>query len=570
MRKREIEILLRAGFPDTKDKIKSANDDTKPKSKSADDNTKQHSQSRASGDDIKENFQDNSPRDVEELFQQMREKEMDILRKAGFPDTKQQTRSKSVEEDIEQLYQDKLVGKDEKENSQREGTGEASRQQSQSKNAENDVEELFQQMRKREIEILLRAGFPDTKDKIKSADDDTKPQSKIKTADDDTKQHPQNRASGDDTKENFQSNSPRDVEELFQQMRKKEMDILRKAGFPDTKQQTRSKNVEEDIEQLYQSNPVGKDDKENSQREGTGEASKQESQSKNAENDLEELFQQMRKREIEILLRAGFPDTKDKIKSAYDDTKQHPRNKTSGDDTKENFQSNSPRDVEELFQQMRKKEIDVLRKAGFPVTKQQSRSKSIEEDIQQRSQSTPLEKDVKGKSQSKESGEVTRQQSQSKSVATDVEELFQQMRKREIEILLRAGFPDAKETADDDTKLQNKIKTAEKDSKQEPRGISNVEATTLKAESKNAKNDKEKKDDETHGPEENEQAAHSCDVNEDESIGSFTEPMYWCCICIYRKRAHNKKRKDENNEKRPGLLKRFRRFVRRTFHIGHE
>ncbi|XP_062612718.1 nexilin-like, partial [Saccostrea cucullata] len=524
MRRKEMDVLLRAGFPDSRQQYKSKSvREPGKQSQTVEKYTNDQSQGKPA-------------ENVEEVFQQLRKREMEILLRAGFPYTKQQVRCKS-DEDV---------------------TKHAKTAESNTPQHPQNVEEVFQQMRKKEMETLLSAGFPDTKQTPRCKSEEQVARH-LKTIEKDP--HQQKITTGNNAKQNCRSDSPTDVEELFQQMRKKEIDVLRKAGFSDTKQLACSESDTEDVKQLPRSNPVGEDEIEKPQKEGTGEASIQTSESKGVEKEVEELFQQMRKKEIEILQRVGFPDSKDRIKHADDDIKpqsksetaekdtmQHLRNRTSDDESKGDFQGDSPGDVEELFQQMRQKEIDILRKAGFPETKEQPCNKSIEEDIQQLSQSKPVEKKDKEKSQSKETVDATRQESQNKNTATNVEELFQKMRKREMEILLRAGFPDTKVNADDNTKLQNKTKTTEKESKQQPQGKG--EATTLKDESKNAEKD---------------ESGDNLDVNQGDSIESFTGPMYWCCICIYRRRAHNKKQKDVKQEKRPGLLKRFRRFLSRTF-----
>ncbi|XP_034327374.2 uncharacterized protein [Magallana gigas] len=270
---------------------------------------------------------------------------------------------------------------------------------------------------------------------------------------------------------------------------------------------------------------------------------------------VEQIFQNMRQREMEILLRSGFPETNGQAEMAVDKFEQNGEGKEkkekedimildeenkqnsaaalsselnlSGDDK---TQSQSVLQVEEKLQKLGQKDI-------LTSSKQLLENNYIPpispEELYQKIRQREMETSVYGGSTLL----MSMSETQSEPDKMTVEEFFQSIRQHDVNILVRSGYPGASYHQLDSEDSAYEIVHEE---------LRNNELSIR------------------------EENAHIQDVIEkgiiqEESVESFTGVML-CLPCCYTKRSkplYVKKMREEKKEKRPGLLKRFRQFVSR-------
>ncbi|XP_011445316.3 uncharacterized protein [Magallana gigas] len=282
---------------------------------------------------------------------------------------------------------------------------------------------------------------------------------------------------------------------------------------------------------------------------------------------VEQIFQNMRQREMEILLRSGFPETNGQAEMAVDKFEQNGEGKEkkekedimildeenkqnsaaalsselnlSGDDK---TQSQSVLQVEEKLQKLGQKDI-------LTSSKQLLENNYIPpispEELYQKIRQREMETSVYGGlprvgfpgAGSSSTLLMSMSETQSEPDKMTVEEFFQSIRQHDVNILVRSGYPGASYHQLDSEDSAYEIVHEE---------LRNNELSIR------------------------EENAHIQDVIEkgiiqEESVESFTGVML-CLPCCYTKRSkplYVKKMREEKKEKRPGLLKRFRQFVSR-------
>nr|XP_022297832.1 uncharacterized protein LOC111107128 [Crassostrea virginica] len=142
-----------------------------------------------------------------------------------------------------------------------------------------------------------------------------------------------------------------------------------------------------------------------------------------------------------------------------------------------------------------------------------------------------------------------------------IEEIMQKMREREIEILLRAGFPEGPDKSDTISIISNTCSTI---SISETESESDSEFTTITE--LNSRTSLSTWSLEINGFEQKEEPGEvdsvTGETDNQESMTSFAESLF-CFPCCFKKKAplaHTKKQ----DGKQQSLFKRFRDFLQRT------
>ncbi|XP_034327381.2 uncharacterized protein [Magallana gigas] len=318
--------------------------------------------------------------------------------------------------------------------------------------------------------------------------------------------------------------SPVPVEQIFQNMRQSEMEILLRVGFLELDKETTRKSVTNSIADR------GKSEVEVEHRHDSvifHEENKQNSATARSDIDLpgdegwnapqltaEELYQRKRQKEIETLEKAGFPGTlaqQPLVKSnneieantfpsdcadggLQNSAATHSKTRLS----KENDTQSRPfATVEKLYQKIRQREIDTSQKARF---------------LGAASSSTLL---------------MSGGETQSEPDKMTVEEFFQSIRQHDVNILVRSGYPGASYYELDSDDSASDI----------------VTSASFQGEI----------------------------ISPEDMVDYFTSAVYGCFPCCYYRRMSkthsNPDKTKEKNEKnkRPSLLRRLRQFLTRTF-----
>lgn len=281
---------------------------------------------------------------------------------------------------------------------------------------------------------------------------------------------------------------------------------------------------------------------------------------------VEQIFQNMRQKEIEILLRSGFPETNGQAEMAEDKSKENDEGKEtkekeeiltldegneqnsavalsyelnlSGDDKP---QSQSVLQVEEKLQKIEQKDIQtsskhLLENNDNPIVPRVSHEELYQK-IRQREMDT-LPRFGVPRAGSSSTILMSGSETQSEPDKMTVDEFFQSIRQHDVNILVRSGYPGASYHELDSEDSAYEI-------------VHNEELRN---------NELSKREENAHI-----QDMIEKEINQEESVKSFTESML-CLPCCYTKRSKRlyvKNKGEEKKEKRPGWLKRFRQFVSR-------
>nr|XP_034327374.1 uncharacterized protein LOC105340796 isoform X2 [Crassostrea gigas] len=270
---------------------------------------------------------------------------------------------------------------------------------------------------------------------------------------------------------------------------------------------------------------------------------------------VEQIFQNMRQREMEILLRSGFPETNGQAEMAVDKSEQNGEGKEKkekedimilDEENKQNSAAalsselNLPGDDKTQSQsvlQVEEKLKNIGQKDILTSSKQLLENNYIPpispEELYQKIRQREMETSVYGGSTLLMSGSET----QSEPDKMTVEEFFQSIRQHDVNILVRSGYPGASYHQLDSEDSAYEIVHEE---------LRNNEHSIR------------------------EENAHIQDwikegIIKEESVESFTGVML-CLPCCYTKRSkplYVKNKGEEKKEKRPGLFKRFRQYVSR-------
>lgn len=317
--------------------------------------------------------------------------------------------------------------------------------------------------------------------------------------------------------------SPVHVEQIVQNMRQREIEILLRVGFPEKDKETPSKSVTNSDAERGES---GVKLEHRHDRIIFHEENKQNSATARSDIDLpgdeawnapqltaEGLYQKIRQKEIVTLKKAGFPstlvqqlliksDNENETKTFISDCVNGGLQNSAATHFKtrlseENDTQSRPSDTaEKLYEKIRQREIDTSQKAGF---------------LSSASSSTLL---------------MSRSDTQSEPDKMTVHEFFQSIPQHDVNILVKSGYPGAGYYELDSEDSAYEIVSA---------------------------------------------ASFQGEIAPEDMVEYFTSAVYGCFpCCYYRKRSKtpsNPDKKKEKNEKnkRPSLLRRLRQFYLEHF-----